>query len=254
MAGKCVEVRNEAFLVLYELGWNDKKIAEAFSLARNSVAYWREKMGLPSRNRANIIDEQGGREMHRGGASDPEIAKRYGVTQSGVVKWRKRRSLPANIPRPGIDDASERKIRKMLAQGASSSAIQRELGHSKPCILARRKGVKSPHLRQSGVSDKSLRLRANKRPDLIDRIRVAIGDRVPQTVRDHAVMDLFGDLYDGLLIEDAIESVAPSYRSRAYAMCGSAYEHSRLDADNNDGLRLIDTIADENWEAAFDLD
>ena len=254
MANRYPPERDDAFLVLYENGWSDRKIAQAFSIASPTVAYWRTKAGIPAQQRARLIDEVEGRQMHSAGVSDPDIAKRFGVTQSGVVKWRQRRGLPANIPRPDIDDESERKIRKMLTQGASSSAIQRALGHCKPAILARRKKVRSPHLRQTGVSDQSLRQRADKRPDLIQRIRAAIGERIPEAVRHHAVMDLFGDLYEGLLVEDAIESAAPSYRSRAYAMCGSSFEHSRLDAENDDGLRMIDTIADENWESAFEIE
>lgn len=254
MANRYPPERDDAFLSLYESGWSDRKIAQAFSVSPPAVAYWRTKVGLPAQQRARLIDEEEGRQMHSDGASDPDIASRFGVTQSSVVRWRQKRGLPANITKPELDEAADRKIRKMLAQGASSSAIQRAVGHSKPAILARRKQVRSAHLRQTGVSDKALRLRADKQPDLIQRIREAVGEGIPVSVRDHAVMDLFGDLYDGLLVEGAIESAAPSYRSRAYAMCGSSYEHSRLDAETDDGRRLIDTIADENWENAFNLD
>ena len=79
------------------------------------------------------------------------------------------------------------------------------------------------------------------------RIQKAIGHSHPEHVLEDAVADLYAAVFEGRVALDQIEKVAPHYRSRAYDMCGSAYGPVSLDAENEDGLRLIDTIADPAW-------
>ena len=243
--------RNEVFQILYELGWTEQKIARAFGLSKSAVNAWKRRSGIPSRPR-DVIDFEEGHRLHAEGASDPEIASKFGVTQSGVVKWRQRHGLSPNISKIELNDVQKRQIKQMLKEGGSAWAIGRHVGCNRNTVLKYRRSLSSPMLRASGRTDRTNRIAISKDDEILARITKAIGQNVPEHIREQAIFDLYGDLYEGKLVEEAIEMAAPRYRSAAYKMCGSTYEHSRLDAENNDGLRMIDTLADEDWEAAFE--
>ena len=254
MAKKPPLERDEAFRVLTDLGWSDIKIGRAFGISDAAIYHWRRKHGIVRTNERKTVDNDAALKLYHQGALDAEIASQLGVTKSGVTKWRKRRGLPRNSVPVLLTKDQFRDIDRMLKAGGSAPAISAAIGCSLNTVLSRRKRLSSPFLRPSGITDQAQRSRMSKDPEVLVRIKTAIGEKVPDHIRDHAALDLYGDVYDGLVSTEAIEAVARKYRSSAYEMCGSAYEHSRLDAENEDGARLLDTIPDEKWEESFDFE
>lgn len=244
----------EAFEALYELGWNDRKASKALDVTPSTIRNWRDERGLRANGKPNSIDFKIARRLYSEGWLDTEIAKHFGVTQSGVTRWRQRNNLKPNPVEHRVSDQQRRTIKRMLREGGSARAVSEAIGFSEKTILKVRNTMPAEGLRGMGHTVRAQRRRIAKSPGLLDELKDVLGRHLPSHILDHAAMDMISDLYEGRLQDQAIRKAAPRYRSAAYNMCGSTFEHARLDATNDDGFSLADTLTDKDWERAFDFD
>jgi hypothetical protein len=93
----------ETRLAMYQRGMNDKKIAEATSVTRSAVRWWRLQHKLPpvprSAREAHVIIGERRRERYDWGWTDQQLADSDTVTLSAIKQWRYRHSLEANTLR-----------------------------------------------------------------------------------------------------------------------------------------------------------
>lgn len=239
--------RKCAFEILHSAGWSDFRIASALQVGAHVIKRWRQDRNLePNAGRVRKINETIAREMLAGGATDKGMAETFGVDPSAIAHWRKRRGLSASFPASRISAEDRRTVNKHLKLGASRKQIC-DLTSIKSLntIDGFRSKIKSGKLRRTGITNETIRRRVSKDPNVQKRIDRAIGAHVPADIRADAAMDLYVDLLEGRVDVDLIEKVAPSYRSRAFDMCGSKFGARSLDEDLGDGWSLMDTIQDE---------
>lgn len=239
-----------ALRILFDANWTATDIARAFGYSVHTITVWRREAGIEC-SRPKIDDRQA-RNLHAMGLSDHQIGKEIGIGQCSVTRWRNSRGLSANFPRgrsPAFV-ANRRKAMQLIRLGASKDKIASILGIHRRTIQNYRRDVKDGAPRGSGISDTNLRKAALKDKSLARRIETAIGSHVPAHIRADATSDLFVDVLDGLVSSKMIEVAAPSYRSRAYDMCGSKFGARRLDEEIGEDWTLGDTLADPDaWEA-----
>lgn len=81
---------------MWQSGVSTTRIAEEFAVAKNTVANWADRMGLPSRNvPEDRLPELGDRfrELWESGASYATIRAELGIGTGTVVRWRKELKL-----------------------------------------------------------------------------------------------------------------------------------------------------------------
>ena len=236
--------RDDAFRALLKLGWSDREVAEAFNASSTQIKYWRKKNNIEAGQR-KPIDHEKALSMYEAGASDAAIGKAVGVTQSGVTRWRQRLGLEPNHMRLQKMAASERrKALKLLRQGAAAKVVAEQLGVCKKTILLLRGQTSSEGMRKHGDTTFNRRKKLQKNPEIYHRIEQAVGVHLPEHIREEAAADMLADLYSGLLTDEHIERTAPKYRSRAFDMCGSHFGAISIDSENDDGLKIVDMLAD----------
>lgn len=246
------ELRERAFLVLYEAGWSDTNVARILHAGASTIRQWRETRGLPRNKGINVkIDDVEARRMYDAGENDHQIARRFGMDPSGVVLWRQRMGLPSKYVCNRLTAEDTRKAKKMFKLGATFRHVADELGIEGIGGLQNlRRKIDHPGLRRHGITNSMIRARVLKDPTVQGRIDRAIGPRVPTDIRLDAVSDLYVDVLEGRVSADFIEQQAPSYRNRAYDMCGSRYGARSLDEENDNGLSLGDMLADPDaWDS-----
>lgn len=239
--------RTEAIFLLNREGWNDTEIADAFG--SNSRAIWalRKRNGVPAvgTKYGAKIDQAEAVRLHGAGWSDGRIARHFGADQSAVTKWRKRKGLPPNfLGVRHLSDETRKGVRKLLSHGATRAKVQERFGVAKKTSTTIRAKMKPEGLRKTGITDRALRARLRKLDRLLERLENAIGANTPAHIREHAVYDMYGDLFECVLSIDDIERRAPSYRAAAYEMCGDEWSHTRLDRVDDEGLSAMDLLAD----------
>lgn len=241
-------VRQQAFEVLHAAGWPDTPIAHVLHAAPCTVQLWREQRQLPrNRRRRQKIDQAEARQMHAEGANDTVIARRFGVLQSAVVHWRQRVGLPPNVPQyPRLTDAEKRKARRMLRLGASRRQVADAVGvRSLGTIQKLRATMRDPGLRRTGLTNLVIRTRIGRDKRITSRIERAVGENLPVDVRSEATAELYLAVLGGEVSADFIEKVAPTYRNRAFEMCGSKFGARSLDEEiGEDGWTLLDSLED----------
>lgn len=254
-----VDRRERAFEVLHQAGWTDSAIAVALKASPFTVVRWRAERNL-GRNLHEPpvkICEVEARRLYSQGAKDPIIARRFGVCQSAVTRWRQRQGLEANHPHRKLTAEQEHKARMLLRYGASRRQVADALGISGLDPIQRiRSKMKDPGLRRTGHTTFHIQARVRKDKRVQGRIDRAVGSHVPMDVRLEANAELYLAVLDGIVSVDCIEKVAPSFRNRAYSMCGASKFGTRsLDEEiGEDGWTLMDSIDDpsalETMEAA----
>lgn len=249
---KVSELRLKALRDLHSLGWNDKDAAEIFAVSGPTIRKWRGILGLGPNLRYNRVDQVRARELYDAGESDRAIARALEVDPSAITLWRQKLGLKVRPHPSRLSDEKRRAARKLLRQGASSPAVMAEIGCCKKTVMRLRKAMQKEPLRKGGANDKSTRIRVMRDPTIRLRMAAAIGDQVPQDIRNDAIADMYLDVLEGRLAIDQIERRAGTYRSKAFDMCGSKFGAVSLDAENEDGLTLLDTLADDSWSSLFE--
>lgn len=125
-----------------------------------------------------------------------------------------------------------------------------------------RKKMPADGLRRYGITNRIIRAQVLKDAGLERRIRKAIGDGLPTDVKQDAVSDLYLAVLDCQVGCEHIEKVAPSYRNRAFGLCGSRFGPRSLDEELGDDFTLGDLLEDpdafdqilRSAEIAFDND
>lgn len=243
--------RRDAIILLNEAGWTDVEIGHALNAKSSSIWRYRTRFGLdtvPSKYRPKIVHDEA-LELYEMGLSDSEIARKFGASRSAISVWRKRNGLERNneiLPPPTPD--VQKQIKKMLVAGASRAKISEKFGVSVAYLSRFRGKMKQDGLRKRGMTDASIRAKLRADRTLMPRLNKAIGGNVPLHIREHAVHDMYCDLFDCVLSLDQIEKRAPSYRSAAFKMCGDTWSHSRLDEEDENGLSLMDTLTNDEWD------
>lgn len=79
--------------------------------------------------------------------------------------------------------------------------------------------------------------------EMIERVLNSLPTSLPQDVRDEIKQDLFVAILEGSVDFVQIKAAIPEYIRRYYAMYPSKFGPLSLDADNDQGLRLIDIIS-----------
>lgn len=236
--------RFEAYRALYDAGWLDERIGNAFGLSRATICQWRRANGLPALIEPQKIDRAFATSLYEEGLSDGEMGRALGVTQSGVTRWRQRFGLAPNIPRPSLTETQKRSARKLLRQGQTARDVGAAVGCSKQTIMRLRRGMNPKGLRKTGVTNLTIARRLRKDASVLPRIERAVGQFLPPHIREDAISELYVAVLSGQLAIDQIETQAASYRSKAWDMCGSAFSSVRLDEEDENGLRLVDCIPD----------
>lgn len=236
--------RDEAVKILNGLGWTDTIIAKAINVSAQSVRNCRLRNNISATVRHNRIDNKAALDLHDKGLNDNEIAKQLGVDTSAVCKWRRRRSLPAQSNNQPLTDEQKRLARKMLREGATKARVAEAVGCSKETIRSIRSAMSTEGLRRTGLTDRSITASIRDDPNIWSRIEKAIGRINPSHIREDAVHEMYADVLEGKLPVNLIEAKASRYRSRAYNMCGFRFGSISLNAENDNGLTLAETIAD----------
>ena len=238
--------QQNAIKTLNDSGWSDGQIGKAIGCTSKAVWGYRRRNDISpvTISVPKIVNSEALR-MYENGESDAAIARKFKVDQTAAFYWRKRKGFPPNFSAAPIPKEAERTARKMLKDGATRQQVADAIGCSPTTVQRVRAGMDSPHLRRTGVTNKCIQRRIRKDPGILKRIETAIGTKVPQDVREHASYDMYADLFEGVLSVELIEERASRYRNKAYSMCGSTFEHARLDAANDQGLTLLDRLSDE---------
>lgn len=247
MARACSSaIRVEAFIALHSAGWADSRIGAALAVRPEQVRTWRDERGLQKNpGRSVKIDETEGRAMHAAGANDHQIARRFSVLPSAVVYWRQRRGLAPNAPSQTKPPEVRRKAKKMLRLGATRKQVAEACGLHIASVQAYRCKMNDPGLRRTGLTNLNIRSQVVKDARVVRRIERAVGVGLPPDVLSEATSSLYLAVLDGLVAVDLIEKVAPSYRNRAYEMCGSKFGPVSLDEEiGDDGWTLMDSLED----------
>jgi hypothetical protein len=112
-------------------------------------------------------------------------------------------------------------------------------------------------LRQTGITNRTIRAQVLGDKSIMPRIEKAVGPRIPSDVRHEATIGLYTAVLGGWIAAKFIEKEAPRFRNAAWSMCGSDYGLRSLDAVNDEGWRLGDALADpgalDDIEAAAEL-
>jgi len=128
---------SEAFLDALGLD-TDQAVADRFDLHPRTVAYHRNKLGIPPTGqiRAMMVDS-----LIQSGMSNHAICQETGMSRAGVRKRRAALGAPASTDAGGAPRKAgrvHRKVLKMLRAGHSVRAIARETGMSRKAIVRRR--------------------------------------------------------------------------------------------------------------------
>lgn len=238
--------RDEAVRILNGLGWPDTAIAGALNVSAQTVCKTRKINNIGPVIRHNRIDDKAAIELHSKGLNDQEISRELDVDPSAVCKWRTKHSLPAHNVKPSLSDAQKRLARRMLREGASRASVAKAVGCCKETIQSIRDAMPSKGLRKTGQTDRNITASIRDDSDIWPRIEKAIGRINPSHIREDAVHEMYADVLEGRLSADLIEAKASRYRSRAYNMCGFRFGYVSLNAENDNGLTLAETIADPN--------
>ncbi|MEM1051152.1 MAG: helix-turn-helix domain-containing protein [Pseudomonadota bacterium] len=242
--------RLEALRLLNGMGWTDVDVAHVFGLTSTTIAKYRAANDIPvaKTKYTQRINHEEALSLLTSGMSDRQIARQLNVHQTSVLGWRRRHGLsPSYRSGNAMPAETRRGIKKMLAQGATKDAVAAKFNVHRRTVQKIRSKMNAEGLRKAAVSNERLRnaLRGDK--DLMAKLNSAIGEKVPSHIREHAVFDMYGDLFECVLRVEDIEKRAPSYRSAAYKMCGDEWSHSRLDKEDENGLTLMDTLSDSGW-------
>ncbi|MEM2498225.1 MAG: helix-turn-helix domain-containing protein [Candidatus Nezhaarchaeales archaeon] len=90
-----MKVNPEALKELWAKGLPVKEIAKTFNVARRTVYYWCEKLGLPiKRRKEHKYDWEKFKELYLQGLSCVEIAKRLGCSRGYAYEIKRRLNLP----------------------------------------------------------------------------------------------------------------------------------------------------------------
>ena len=99
--GKRRSFDEEKALALYKNGKRDSEIAEGVHVSRQTIASWRNDLGLPPNSDRKLyrrpeskFDWDAAARLYDKGRSDREIAKVLGCTYKTVWKWRNRTGRP----------------------------------------------------------------------------------------------------------------------------------------------------------------
>ncbi|NVD43503.1 hypothetical protein [Qipengyuania atrilutea] len=247
--------QRDAIAFLNSHGWTDVRIGNVVGRTDKAICQYRKSNGIPAANYRHRIDDRKAISMYEMGETDGAIARVLGVDQSAICYWRKRNGLKANFTgNAPLPKHTKRMAKALLKDGASKTQVATAVGCSVYSVQKIRRGMTSPHLRRTGLSNKDIRHRVRKDTRLLEKIEAAVGAKVPQEIREHASYDMYADLFEGVLSVELIEERASRYRNKAYSMCGSTFEHARLDAANDQGLTLLDRLSDELTETTDYLD
>lgn len=92
-------VKNK-ILKFYNLGLNDREIAEQLNISRSVVFLYRAKNNIPTHNpRNNELSSKEHRKrlkLYNKGLNDRQIAEQVSLTKGGIKGWRDRNNLPSN--------------------------------------------------------------------------------------------------------------------------------------------------------------
>ena len=251
-------IRVEAFLILHSAGWSDARISKAVREPVLKVRSWRISKDLPINPPSNQkINDGEARKMLSDGANDRQIADRFGTHPSAVVFWRQRRNLEPNFPCHRMSAQELKLAKKMILEGASRRQVAEATGLKDiSSVRDIRAKLQGENMRKTGQTTRRISQRIRKDPRVLRRIEKAIGLNVPDDIRTDATMDLYASVLEGLVSADLIEKVAPTYRNRAYSMCGSKFGPRSLDEDLGEGLSLMDALEDpaalEEMESSAD--
>lgn len=201
-------------------------------------------------------------ELYASGSSDGEI-RSLGTTQSGATRWRQRHKLSPNFENNQLSTSQQRKGRKLLRLGATKRQVADDLGLRYTTAVKRMRRAMDPRdIRPTGITNRTIRSRVLADATIYPRIVNAIGREVPSEVRQEATSEMYVAVLDGRLRSDLIESEAKSFRSRAFAACGSAYGPRSLDEQTDCGLTMLHRLSDPSalesmedaLERAFGMD
>jgi hypothetical protein len=87
-----MNIDKDRFKRLYDIGYNDRQIAEIMEFTMDSVSNYRRRMGLPSHRK--YCDYGKFMELYQKGYNDVQIASELGFAKETVGMWRKRNKLP----------------------------------------------------------------------------------------------------------------------------------------------------------------
>lgn len=250
-------MRQNAFEALHTAGWSDWSISCVLRARCSTIETWRAQRQLrANRPRTTKICNTEARRLYGQGVADPVIANRFGVCHSAVVRWRQRQGLPANFPQNRLTSEQKRKAKLLLRYGASRRQVADAIGISDLGAIQRiRSTMNDPGLRRTGHTNRNIRSRIRKDANISRRIERAVGSSLPMDVRMEATAELYVAVLDGMVSADCIEQVAPSYRNRAYEMCGcSKFGARSLNEEIGEDWTLVDSLDDpsalEAMEAA----
>ena len=96
-----VKAKEDMKRKLYNMNWNDAKIAAYLGLARHTILDWRHRRGLPQGGMVVVFIDKPKRdsilmECYNCGMSDGQSAVRAGCSKSVANAWRIRNKLPCN--------------------------------------------------------------------------------------------------------------------------------------------------------------
>ncbi|HOP08741.1 MAG TPA: hypothetical protein PK718_01830 [Candidatus Methanofastidiosa archaeon] len=126
---------DESLLELYKNGMTDKEIADELGVSQSAVNYRREKLGLPSNYKKDMIPNDLVKDLNERGYTDKEIAERLGVSQSSVNYKRQRLGLTSNFKTGKLSDDL---ILTLYDEGHTDREIADELSVTAAAINYRR--------------------------------------------------------------------------------------------------------------------
>ncbi|MFW5891612.1 MAG: helix-turn-helix domain-containing protein [bacterium] len=112
----------------YDLGFDDKQIAEKLNVSSEAIHEWRKLRGLDS-NFKSIIDlfDKNIKQFYDQGYSDKYIADKIGCSKSTIKLWRKKKSLKPNTNYELTKEQIEYR-NKLFEEGLSDKEIADILG------------------------------------------------------------------------------------------------------------------------------
>jgi hypothetical protein len=183
--------------------------------------------------------------LYEQGLSDTEMAKIIGIDRSSIGTWRRKAGLARKPKRNSMHTPEQRAARMLLySLGYSDGRIAREQRVGVNSIEAWRRCHRLPPVPR----DRLIRTTTKLTHDTtLDRIKRAIGRRLPGDIADDAVGDLYLAVLSGTVCLDKIEAEARKFGNRVLDRFASKFGPRSLDEElgDSDGFRLIDMIRDD---------
>lgn len=194
-------------------------------------------------------DHQRRRDLYDQGLSDDQIAKTIGAKRQTIQSWRNRQGLKPS--RLGLKSC----LGPLSPEASAARMLLYQMRYSDRRI-AREQGVGCSTVQRwrqrRGLAPNDLNTGNWRYADLtrdtaLDRIKRAIGRRLPADIADDAVGDLYMAVLTGAVQLDKIEAEARKFGNRVLNNFASKFGPRSLDEEiaDSEGFTLLDTLVDE---------